>query len=49
MYPSLYVELGAAKIGPRLINDILEQILQAKKSMLATLKRFEIFRILSYL
>ena len=43
------VELGATKVGPRPNNNILGQILQTKKSMLALLKRFEILHILSYL
>ena len=43
------VKLGAPKVGPRPKNNILGQILQAKKSMLAILKRFEILHILSYL
>ena len=40
------VELGAAKVGHRLKNDILGQISQA---ILAILKRFEILHILSSL
>ena len=42
-------ELGAAKVGLRPKNDILEQILQAKMSMLAFSKRYEILHILCYL
>ena len=40
-------ELGTAKVGPRPKSDILGQISQAKKSMLAVSKRFEILYILS--
>ena len=43
------VALGAAKVGYRLENGILGQILQAKKSMLTSSKRFEILNISSYL
>ena len=48
------VELGASKVGPSKVgpspkNDIMGQISQAKKSMLAFAKRFEILHILFYL
>ena len=43
------VELGTPKVGYNPKNGILEQTLQAKMSMLAVSKRFEILHILSYL
>ena len=38
-------ELGSAKVGRRPKNGILGHISQAKKSMLAISKRFEIYLI----
>ena len=43
------VELGASNVGPSAKNDIMGQISQAKKSMLAFAQRFEILHILFYL
>ena len=43
---SYMAELGTAKVGPRPKSDILGQISQVKKSMLAFSKRFGILYII---